>query len=159
MKTTETTERVIKLIATNRRAKHDYEIIQTFEAGICLVGTEVKSLRQGKCSLQDAYIGFLNYNSNEVFLFNCHISPYSYGNRENHQPKRPRKLLLNRNEINKLRSALQEKGYTVVPLTMYFSGPFVKLEIALVKPKRKYDKRESTKERETKREIERKFKY
>jgi SsrA-binding protein len=157
MKTEQNRERKRKLIASNRRARHDYEIIQTFEAGVALQGTEVKSLRSGKCSLQDAYSGFKSHTDNEIYIFNLHINPYEHGNIANHEPKRPRKLLLNRREINKLKTAVQEKGLTIVPLQIYFSGHLVKIELALVRAKRKYDKREATKERESEREIRRKF--
>lgn len=157
MKSTNNQDRPEKLITSNRRARHDFEILQTLEAGIVLQGTEVKSLRQGKCSIQDAYAGFPNPNSHELFLLNFHISPYEHGNRENHEPKRPRKLLVNLREANKLKSAVQEKGLTIIPLKLYFSGPFVKVEIALVRAKRKYDKREDTKKKETDKEIRKKF--
>lgn len=157
MKSTNNQDRPEKLITSNRRARHDFEILQTLEAGIVLQGTEVKSLRQGKCSIQDAYAGFPNPNSHELFLLNFHISPYEHGNRENHEPKRPRKLLVNLREANKLKSAVQEKGLTIIPLKLYFSGPFVKVEIALVRAKRKYDKREETKKKETDKEIRKKF--
>lgn len=157
MKSTNYQDRSEKLITANRRARHDFEILQTLEAGIVLQGTEVKSLRQGKCSIQDAYAGFPDPNSHELFLLNFHISPYEHGNRENHEPKRPRKLLVSFREALKLKSAVQEKGLTIIPLKIYFSGPFVKIEIALVRAKRKYDKREETKKKETDKEIRKKF--
>lgn len=157
MKTREIVERVQKVIATNRRAEHDYEIVQRIETGIILQGTEVKSLRQGKCSIVDAYGTFPNPNTNELVLVNFHISPYEHGNRENHEPKRPRKLLVKYREAIKLKSAVQEKGITLIPMLVYFSGPYVKIELGLARSKRKYDKREATKERETDREIRRKY--
>ena len=157
MKTREIVERVQKVIATNRRAEHDYEIVQRIEAGIILQGTEVKSLRQGKCSIVDAYGTFPNPNSNDLVLDNFHITPYEHGNRENHEPKRPRKLLVNHREAIKLKSAVQEKGITLIPMVIYFSGPYVKVEIGLARSKRKYDKREANKERETERDIRRKY--
>ncbi len=157
MKSSAQFERTEKLIAKNRKARFDYEIVQTIEAGIILQGTEVKSLRKGKANLQDAYAAFTNKDNNELYLINLHISPYDFGNRENHDPKRKRKLLLNSRELRKLRTSIAEKGITVVPLSLYFSGAFVKVELGLAKSKRKYDKRESTKEREHDREIQRKF--
>lgn len=157
LKTLEVRERQQRLITKNRRAEHDFLVLQRFEAGIVLTGTEVKSLRENKCSIQDSYAAFPNNNSHEIYLINFHISPYSHGNRENHDPKRQRKLLLNLREANKLRIAIQEKGLTIIPLQVYFSGPFIKIEIGVVKAKHKYDKRESTKERETDREIRRKY--
>jgi SsrA-binding protein len=159
MKPPEILERKIKVIATNRRAMHDFVVLHRYEAGIALCGTEVKSLRNSKCSIQDAYATFPDKDKLELYLINFHISPYEHGNRENHEPKRPRKLLLNLRELNKLRVALQEKGLTIIPLSVYFSGPFVKIEIGLVKAKKKYDKREALKERETDRDIQKKYKY
>lgn len=150
-------DRKERLIASNRRARFDYEIISTLEAGIQLQGTEVKSLRQGKASLQDAYAGFRSHDSEELYLFNMHINEYAQGNRENHKPKRERKLLVHHREAIKLRTAVNEKGLTIVPLKVYFSGHLVKVEIALVKAKKKFDKRESTKLREQDREIHRKY--
>lgn len=147
--------RAQKLITSNRRAKFEYEVVNTIECGIVLTGTEVKSLRQGRCSLQDSYAGF---EGNELYVYNIHINEYEHGNRENHKPKRDRKLLANKYELNKLRNAVNEKGMTMVPLSIYFSGHLVKLELALVRAKRKYDKRETTKKRETDREIQRTFK-
>ncbi len=152
-------ERRIKLITQNRKVRHEYQILQTYEAGIELRGTEVKSLRQGKCSIQDAYAAFPNKDSLELYLVNLHINPYEHGNIMNHEPKRRRKLLLNWRELNKLKTAVSEKGCTIVPVSIYFSGPFVKVEIALVRAKKKYDKREDKKKRETEREIQRKFRY
>ena len=159
MRSSEEFERKEKIIAQNRKARHDYEILQVYEAGIVLQGTEVKSLRAGKANLQDAYAAFLEKNSNELYLLNLHIAPYEFGNRENHEAKRKRKLLLTFRELKKIRNAVSEKGLTLIPLSLFFSGSFVKVEIAVVKSKRKYDKREALKEQENKREIDRKFKY
>jgi len=155
--TIELKDRKKKIIASNRKARHDFEILQTIEAGIVLQGTEVKSLRAGKCSFQDAYASFPDKNSHELYLYNFHISHYEQGNRNNHEPKRPRKLLLKQREAVKFCSAVQEKGLTLIPLSVYFSGPFVKVELALVRAKKKYDKREDLKQREASREINRKF--
>ncbi len=150
-------ERKQKIIATNRKARHEFEILQTIEAGIVLQGTEVKSLRAGMCSIQDAYASFSVPDSNDLYLINFHISPYKNASFANHEPKRTRKLLLNWRQAVKLKTAVTEKGCTIVPLTIYFSGPFVKVEIALVRAKKKYDKREATKKREVEIEIRRKF--
>lgn len=148
-------ERLIKTISSNRKAFHEYTIVNKFETGIMLQGTEVKSLRQGRCSMVDAYCVL---RDRELFVINLHINEYDHGNRENHKPKRERKLLLHDYELKKIKTATAEKGMTIVPLEVYFSGHLIKLEIATVKAKKKYDKREATKEREHKREIERKFK-
>jgi SsrA-binding protein len=159
MKTQEMLDRPVKIIAQNRRARHDYEILQSIEAGIVLQGTEVKSLRQGKCSIQDAYAGFPNDDIDDLYLINFHISPYTHGTYSNHEPKRIRKLLVREREAIKLRTAIQEKGLTLIPLSIYFSGRYVKIELGLSRAKRKYDKREATKERESNLEIRRKFRY
>lgn len=140
------------IVCTNRKAYHDYFIEETHEAGISLLGTEVKSLREGKANLKDSYAVI---KGNEVFLLNCHISPYSHGNIQNHDPLRTRKLLLHRKEIDRLWGKLYEKGFTLVPLKIYFKKGKAKVEIGLAKGKRKYEKRESIKEKEAKREIER----
>ncbi len=158
MKSSVQFERTEKLIAQNRKARHDFSISQVVEAGIILQGTEVKSLREGKANMQDSYAAFPNKDNNELFLFNLHISPYSHGNRENHEDKRTRKLLLTERELKKLRTATSEKGITLIPLSLFFSGAFVKVEIGLAKSMKKYDKREATKERDSEREIRRKFK-
>lgn len=150
-------ERKVKVIAKNRRAYHDFIIVQSIECGIVLQGTEVKSLRNGKCSLQDAYAGFPDAKSDELFIINMHIAPYDHGNIYNHEPKRQRKLLVKEREAVKLRSAVQEKGLTLIPLSIYFSGRYVKLEIALVKAKKKYDKREDEKKKDADKEIRKKF--
>ncbi|MCL4457102.1 MAG: SsrA-binding protein SmpB [Nitrospirae bacterium] len=145
----------MKIVCQNRKAYHDYSIEETLEAGIQLLGTEVKSLRDGKANLKDSYVLI---KESGVFLFNCHISPYSHGNILNHEPLRTRKLLLNRKEIERLRGKMQQKGYTLIPLKIYFKGPFAKVEVGLAKGKRQYEKRETIKEREAKRDIEKAMK-
>ncbi|MFO0752339.1 MAG: SsrA-binding protein SmpB [Thermodesulfovibrionales bacterium] len=145
----------MKIVAQNRKAYHDYSIEETAEAGIQLLGTEVKSLRDGKANLKDSYVLIKDA---EVFLFNCHISPYSHGNIMNHDPLRTRKLLLHRKEIERIKGKAQQKGYTLVPLKIYFKGPFAKVEIGLARGKKVYEKRETIKEREAKRDIERAMK-
>lgn len=139
-----------KLIASNKKAFHDYFVLQKAEAGVSLTGTEVKSLRDGKANIKDSYVIF---KGGEAFLFNAHISPYSHGNLQNHEPERNRKLLLHRREIEKLREQVVEKGLTVVPLRLYFKGGKVKVEIAVVRGKKLYDKRETEKRRELDREA------
>ena len=120
-----------------------------------MTGTEVKSLRAGKVSLTDAYALFPSKNSDELFLVGCHINPYSFGNRENHEPHRKRKLLLKEQELRRIRSQMEEKGLTIVPLSLYFSGPYVKVEIGLARGKKHYDKRAALKEKELKNEAKR----
>jgi SsrA-binding protein len=145
-----------KVVATNRKAFHDYHIEDRFEAGLVLRGTEVKSLREGRVNLQDSYA---SVDDGEVFLHHCHISPYSHGNIMNHDPLRTRKLLLHRKEINKLIGQTQQKGLTLVPLRIYFSPRgHAKVELALAKGKKQYDRREAIKEREAGREVERAMK-
>jgi len=144
-----------KVVATNRKAYHDYHIGETYEAGISLLGTEVKSLREGKANLKDSYAIVKN---NEMFLLNCHISPYSHGNILNHDPLRTRKLLLHRKEINRLFEHMTQKGFTLVPLKIYFKDGKAKVEIGLAKGKRQYEKREAVKEKDARREIERHLK-
>jgi SsrA-binding protein len=149
-------ERTEKAVATNRKAFFDYAIEEKLEAGIVLKGTEVKSIRDGKINLKDSYA---SVDHGEVVLHNCHISPYSHGNLMNHDPVRPRKLLLHRKEINKLLGKTQQKGLTLVPLRIYFNPRGqAKVEIALAKGKKQYDRREATKEREAGREVERAMK-
>jgi SsrA-binding protein len=140
-----------KLIASNKKALHDYFVVQKIEAGIALTGTEVKSLRDGRAVLKDAYVIF---KDGEAFLFGAHISPYTHGNLQNHDPERTRKLLLHRREIEKLRTQTVEKGLSVVPLRLYFKGGKVKTEIAVVRGKKQYDKRETEKRREAERETQ-----
>ncbi len=142
-------------VAENRKARHDYHLEEKFEAGLVLTGTEVKSLRRGHCNLRD---GYAQVNDGEVWLYNVHISPYEAGNRFNHEPMRPRKLLLHREEINRLIGRTREKGYTLVPLRVYFKGGYAKVELALARGKRQYDKRRAIAERDARREIDRAFK-
>lgn len=144
------TDSAERLIASNKKALHDYFILQKFEAGIELTGTEVKSLRDGRANLKDSYVLF---KRGEAFLFGAHISPYTHGNRENHEPERTRRLLLHRREIDKLEAQVVEKGLTVVPLRLYFKGNRVKTEVAVVRGKKQYDKRETEKRREADRET------
>lgn len=139
-----------KSIATNRKALHDYFVLDKVEAGLELQGTEVKSLREGRANLSDAYVTFRN---GEAFLFNAHISPYTHGNRENHEPLRSRKLLLHRREIDKLEAQVRDKGLTVVPLRLYFRGSKAKVEVAVVRGKKIYDKRDTEKKKEADREA------
>lgn len=146
-------EKERKNIAINRRARHEYFIEETFETGIVLTGTEVKSLRLGKGNLQDSYAMIQN---NEIFLHNCHISPYDFGNRFNHEPLRTRKLLMHHSEIQRLWSKTREKGLTLVPLQMYFNEwGRVKVELALAKGKKLYDKREDIAKKDASREVSR----
>ncbi len=142
-------------VATNRKAYHDYFIEETFEAGIALQGTEVKSLRLGLANLADSYA---IVKDSEVFLFNANISPYPYGNIMNHEPVRTRKLLLHREEIRKLIGKITQKGYTLIPLKIYFVRGKAKVMIGLAKGKKAFDKRETIKEKESKREVERAIK-
>ena len=139
-------------VAENRKARHDYFIEETHEAGLVLTGTEVKSLRAGNCNLRDSYA---EVRDGEVFLVNCHISPYTHGNRFNHEPMRPRKLLLHRHEICRLAARTRERGYTLVPLRIYFSGSRAKVELAVARGKHTYDKREDLRERDAQRDMER----
>jgi SsrA-binding protein len=141
-----------KLIAQNRKARHNYQIEETFEAGLVLVGTEVKSCRAGKANLAEAYAVV---KDGEVWLLGCHISPYSHGNRANHDPVRPRKLLLHRAEIEKLRVATTQEGRTLVPLRLYFKHGLAKAEVAVARGKRLYDKRHDQAERDARRSMQR----
>lgn len=145
-----------KNITVNRKARHEYHILQTFEAGIVLVGTEVKALREGKANLVDSYATIKN---GEVWLVSAHISEYRQGNINNHNPTRDRKLLLNKSEIRKLIGKTKEKGLTLIPLRMYFKNGRVKVELALAKGKKSYDKRETIAKRDFQREQERRIKY
>lgn len=142
----------IKVIATNRKAYHDYHIDQEYEAGIALTGTEIKSVRAGRVNLRDSYV---QIRQGEAWLVNAHIAPYDRAARDNHDPKRDRRLLLHKLEIARLASKVQEKGFTIVPLRMYLKGNKAKLEIALAKGKRLYDKREAIAERDSQRRVER----
>lgn len=145
----------MKRIAENRKARHEYEIFDRFEAGLVLQGTEIKSIRQGKVQMKDSYVSIIN---GEAFIKGLHISPYEFGNRFNHDETRDRKLLLHKKEIRKLEQASQAKGFTIVPLSIYLSKGLAKMEIALAKGKNLHDKRESSKERDAKREIEKAMK-
>lgn len=144
-----------KLIANNKKAYHDYFIEEKYEAGISLAGTEVKSLRMGRCSIKEA---FIRIEHDEVFVYNMHISPYEKGNIFNKDPLRVRKLLLHRQEIRKIQGHITQKGYTIVPLSVYFSGSLVKVEIGLAKGKKLYDTRQDIAKKDQRREAERKFK-
>ncbi|MEU0219760.1 SsrA-binding protein SmpB [Streptomyces sp. NPDC006265] len=141
-----------KLIAQNKKARHDYLIIDTYEAGLVLTGTEVKSLRQGRASLVD---GFVQLDGNEAWLHNVHVPEYSQGTWTNHSARRKRKLLLHRAEIDKLESKSGETGHTIVPLALYFKDGRAKVEIALAKGKKEYDKRQSLREKQDRRETDR----
>lgn len=145
-----------KNIAVNRKARHEYLILQTLEAGIALTGTEVKSLRAGKANLVD---GYATVQAGEVFLVSVHISEYSQGNINNHDPLRTRKLLLNKSEIRKLIGKVKEKGLTLIPIRLYFKNGKVKVELALAKGKKTYDKRHSIAKKDFERDQERKIKY
>ncbi|MGA1861721.1 SsrA-binding protein SmpB [Deferribacter thermophilus] len=145
----------MKVLATNKKAYHDYEIIEKYEAGIVLKGTEVKSAKNGRINLRDS---FIRINNGEAFLLNCHISPYEQGNIMNHDPTRTRKLLLHKREISRLAGKVQEKGLTLVPLKVYLKNNLVKVEIALAKGKKLHDKRESIKKKDLDREISRTLK-
>lgn len=141
-----------RLIAENRKAYHDFFIVERFEAGIALTGTEIKSIRMGRINLKDS---FARVENGELFLYNVHISPYTHGNRYNHEPLRVRKLLLKKKEIMKLFGRTQEKGFSLVATKLYWSGDWAKVELGLAKGKKEYDKRDSIKERDSKREIDR----
>ncbi len=141
-----------RMVATNRRARHEYHIDETHEAGLVLTGTEVKSLRAGRASLQEA---FARVEGGEVWLYHMHIPPYEPGSIFNHDPLRRRKLLLHRREVDRLYGRVQQKGYTLIPLRLYFRRGVAKVELALARGKRQYDKREAIAEREARRRIER----
>ena len=145
----------MKLIANNKKAFHDYFIEDTYEAGISLAGTEVKSLRMGKCSIKEAFIRIEN---GEVIIYGMHVSPYEKGNIFNRDPLRPKKLLMHKSEIRKLVGKIAEKGYTLVPVEVYFKGSLVKVDIALAKGKKQYDKRQDIAKKDMRREAERDFK-
>ncbi|AWK08933.1 SsrA-binding protein SmpB [Streptomyces spongiicola] len=141
-----------KLIAQNKKARHDYHILDTYECGLVLMGTEVKSLRQGRASLAD---GFVHIDGHEAWLHNVHVPEYSQGTWTNHSARRKRKLLLHRAEIDKLESKSQETGHTIVPLALYFKDGRAKVEIALAKGKKEYDKRQTLREKQDRREADR----
>ncbi len=144
-----------KLIANNKKAFHDYFIEEKYEAGIALVGTEVKSLRMGKCSVKES---FIRIEGGEVYVYHMHISPYEKGNIFNKDPLRIRKLLLHGSEIRKIEGKIAQKGYTLVPLSVYFKGSLVKVEIGLAKGKKLYDKRQDIAKKDQRRDAERQFK-
>ena len=145
----------IKIICQNKKAFHEYFIEETYEAGIVLVGTEVKSLRDGKVQLVDSYAVF---KGDELFMLNAHISPYSHAARDNHEPTRSRKLLLHKKELHKLQGKINERGFALIPLKLYFSRGRIKAEIALVKGKKLHDKRETLKKKAMKKDVEREMK-
>ena len=145
----------IKLIANNKKAYHDYFIEDTYEAGVALHGTEVKSLRMGKCSIKES---FVRIEKGEVIVYGMHISPYEKGNIFNKDPLLPKKLLMHRYEINKITGKIAEKGYTLVPLRVYFKGSLVKVEIGLARGKKLYDKRQDIAKKDMRREAEKEFK-
>lgn len=144
-----------KVVGINKTARHEYFITDTYEAGMVLHGTEVKSLREGRVNLKDSYAQIKN---GELFLVNCHISPYKYGNQFNHDPMRPRKLLLHKREIKRLIGKVAERGFTLIPLKIYFKNGKAKVELGLAKGKKIHDKREDMKERDAQREMERALK-
>lgn len=144
-----------RVVISNRKARHDYHILDTFEAGMSLKGTEVKSLRKGNANLQDSYAVLKN---GEVWLLGLHISPYEQGNINNHEPRRNRKLLLHRKQIRKLMGNVREKGLSLIPLSIYFKGPHAKVELALAQGKKQYDKREAIARREAERDLRQRLK-
>jgi SsrA-binding protein len=143
-----------RIAVQNRRARHEFHILETWEAGLVLQGTEVKSLRMGRANLQDA---FARVDAGELWLYNVHISPYEQGNRFNHDPLRPRKLLMHRNQLRKLVGQSEQQGLTLVPLDIHFSRGIAKVNLALVKGKKLHDKRDALRERDDRREVERAF--
>lgn len=146
----------MKIVAQNKKAYHDYFILDTYEAGIELQGTEIKSIRKGSVNLKDSFIRIRN---DEAFIDNMHIAPYEQGNRFNHEPLRQRKLLLHKKEIKKLQKGLKENGLTIVPTKLYFNTSKLKVEIALARGKKLYDKRQDLKEKDSKRDIEKALKH
>jgi SsrA-binding protein len=144
-------EQALKSVALNRKASYDYELIERFEAGLALLGTEVKSAREGKVNLKDSYAA---PRGGELYLLQCHINPYSHGTHENHDPLRPRKLLLHKRELKKLVGKITERGLTLVPTRLYFKGGRLKVEIALARGKKHHDRRAAARERDVKRDVE-----
>lgn len=144
-----------RTIATNRKARHDYHIEESFEAGIVLTGSEIKSVRAGRVNLRDSYA---IVRGGELWLINSHIAPYDPASRQNHEPRRSRKLLMHRRQINRLEGQVRERGYTLIPLRMYLRGSRAKVELALARGKRQYDKREAIAKREAGRQVERALK-
>jgi SsrA-binding protein len=147
---------MLKVIARNRKAAHDYHLEDRIEAGLVLEGTEIKSIRAGRVSLGEGYV---QPRDEELWLLNVHIAPYDPAGRHGHEPRRPRKLLLHRREIDRLISRVHERGYTIVPTRLYLKGGRAKVEIALARGKRKYDKRQAIAKRESQRDIEREWKH
>ncbi len=147
-----------KIIATNRKARHDYHILDTYEAGLVLFGSEIKSIRSGQISIKEAYIR-IDETRLEAWLVNAHIAPYDPASRQNHEPTRNRKLLLHKKEIAKMWDAVRQKGVTIIPLRVYLQMGRAKIEIALARGKRQYDKREAIARRDAEREIKRQMKY
>ena len=145
----------IKVIATNRKARHEYHFDDTYEAGLVLMGTEIKSIRAGQVSLQE---GFVLFEEREAWLVNVHIAPYDPASRQNHEPRRRRKLLLHRRQLDRLHSRAREKGYTVIPTKLYLKDGRAKVEIALARGKKLYDKRQTIAKRDSKRQVERALK-
>lgn len=145
----------VKVVARNRKARHDYFVLETLEAGIALKGTEIKSIRAGQISLKEAYV---RVNGEEAWLVNAHVAPYDPASRENHDPLREKKLLLHKREIENLYAEVRQKGTTIIPLQVYLRNGKAKVEIGVVKGKRKYDKREAIKKRDAQRDIDRAFK-
>jgi SsrA-binding protein len=141
----------LRVLARNKKARHEYHVLESLEAGLALTGTEVKAARTGKVQLRESYVEF---RDGEGWLVGAHISPYSHGNRENHLPERPRKILLSRREMDRLAGSVQTKGLTVVPLSLYLKGSWIKVEIALVQGKKLHDKRETERRREQDREAQ-----
>ncbi len=146
----------VKIVTVNRKARHEYHIVEEIEAGLVLHGTEVKSIRQGRVNLKDAY-GRFN-KQGELYIYQMHISPYAFAYYDNHEPERPRKLLLHKSELKRLMGKSREKGYTLIPTKVYFKQGKAKIVIALARGKREYDKREAIKGREVKRELDRAIK-
>lgn len=144
-----------KIVAQNKKAWHDYFVEETYEAGVALCGTEIKSIRRGAVNLKDSYCSFQN---GEMYAVGVHISPYEQGNRFNHEPLRDKKLLMHKREILKLRGLVQQKGYTLIPLSLYFAGSYIKMEIGLCRGKKLYDKRDAEAARQAGRDIERQMK-
>lgn len=140
-----------KLISDNRRARHEYEILDTIECGLQLQGTEVKSMRTGQCTLQDA---FARIEDGEVWLYNCYIAPYDHGNRFNHEPRRKRRMLLHSREILRIHQKIKEKGLTLIPLKIFFKRNWVKVDLALARGKQLHDKRETIAKRDSKRQLD-----
>jgi SsrA-binding protein len=145
-----------KTISTNRKAYSDYDVLEKYEAGTQLVGSEVKSIREGHVNLKDSYV---LVKGEEAFLFNCHISPYTFANQQNHEPTRTRKLLLHKQEIKRLMGKIKERGLTVIPLRVYFKGKHIKVEIALAKGKKIWGKKEEKRRKDVDREVQSALKY